>query len=107
MAASRPSTARRFLSTIGWDWLDAVRDRDTGIWQKVYLSATGPVMLKDPLVTTDLPLPKIDSSDVAVQTTVENIGDKPVNGVVQGTIENIRLSAAGGAGAAQHAADYI
>ena len=32
-----------FLSTIGWDWLNAVRDRDTGIWQKVYLSATGPV----------------------------------------------------------------
>ena len=29
-----------FLSTIGWDWLDAVRDRDTGIWQKVFLSAT-------------------------------------------------------------------
>ena len=31
-----------FLSTIGWDWLPAVRDRDAGIWQKVYLSATGP-----------------------------------------------------------------
>src|SRR5271156_6629014 len=23
-----------FLSTIGWDWLPAIRDRDTGIWQK-------------------------------------------------------------------------
>ena len=78
-----------FLSTIGWDWLDTVRDRDTGIWQKVYLSATGPVVLKDPRVTTDLPLPKTDSADVAVQTTVENIGDKPVTGVLQGTIENI------------------
>ena len=39
-----------FLSTIGWDWLNAVRDRDTGIWQKVFLSATGPVVLKNPLV---------------------------------------------------------
>ena len=78
-----------FLSTIGWDWLDAVHDRDTGIWQKVYLSATGPVVLKDPLVTTDLPLPKTDSSDMAVETTVENISDKPVKGVVRGTIENI------------------
>ena len=35
-----------FLSTIGWDWLNAVRDRDTGIWQKVFLSATGPVVSK-------------------------------------------------------------
>jgi hypothetical protein len=78
-----------FLSTIGWDWIPAIRDRDTGIWQKVYLSATGSVVIKDPLVTTDLPLPKIDSSDVAVQTTVENVSDKPVKGMVQGTIENI------------------
>jgi len=78
-----------FLSTIGWDWIPAIRDRDTGIWQKVSISATGPVVMKDPLVTTDLPLPKIDSTDVAIQTTVENVSDKPVKGVLQGTIENI------------------
>ena len=48
-----------FLSTIGWDWLDAVRDRDTGIWQKVFLSATGPVVVED-IITTDLPLPKTE-----------------------------------------------
>jgi hypothetical protein len=80
-----------FLSTIGWDWIPAIRDRDTGIWQKVFLSATGPVMLKDPLVTTDLPLPRTDSTDVAVQATVENLSDQPQKGVVQGTIENIRF----------------
>jgi hypothetical protein len=78
-----------FLSTIGWDWVPAVRDRDTGIWQKVYLSASGPVLLKDPLVTTDLPLPKIDSADVAVETTVENVTDQPISGVVKGSIESI------------------
>jgi hypothetical protein len=78
-----------FLSTIGWDWLDAVRDRDTGIWQKVFLSTTGPVVLKDPLVTTELPLPKTDSADVAVQATVENLTGKPIVGIVRGTIENI------------------
>jgi hypothetical protein len=81
-----------FLSTIGWDWLNAVRDRDTGIWQKVFLSATGPVLLKDPLVTTDLPLPRTDSSDVSVQATVENVSDKPVTGLLQGTIENIAFA---------------
>ncbi len=78
-----------FLSTIGWDWIPAIRDRDTGIWQKVYLSASGPVLVKDPLVTTDLPLPKTDSSDIAVQTTIENLSDQPVKGTVQGTIENL------------------
>ncbi len=78
-----------FLSTIGWDWLPAIRDRDTGIWQKVFLSATGPVLVKDPLVTTDLPLPRLDSTDVAIQTTLENITDKPQKGLLKGAIDNI------------------
>jgi beta-galactosidase/beta-glucuronidase len=78
-----------FLSTIGWDWIPAIRDRDTGIWQKVFLSATGPVLVKNPLVTTDLPLPSTDSSDVAVQATVENVTDKPQKAVIQGAIETI------------------
>ncbi len=78
-----------FLSTIGWDWIPAIRDRDTGIWQKVYLSATGDVEVKDPLVTTDLPLPRTDSADVAVQATVENVTDKPVKGVLKGVIEDV------------------
>ena len=80
-----------FLCTIGWDWLSAIHDRDSGIWQKVYLSASGPVLIKEPLVTTDLPLPKTDSSDVAVQATVENVTDQPVKGVLQGTIEDIKF----------------
>jgi hypothetical protein len=81
-----------FLSTIGWDWLPAIRDRDTGIWQKVYLSASGPVLIKDPLVTTDLPLPRTDSSDVAIHVSVENITDQPQKGVLKGTIENVVFS---------------
>lgn len=78
-----------FLSTIGWDWIPAIRDRDTGIWQKVFLSSTGPVLVNDPLVTTDLPLPKIDSTDIGVQATVDNVSDKTEKGVLEGTIENI------------------
>ncbi len=78
-----------FLSTIGWDWIPGIRDRDTGIWQKVYISATGPVLVKDPLVTSDLPLPRTDSTDIGVQATVENVGDKTEKGVLEGKIENI------------------
>ena len=73
---------RQFLSTLGWDWVPAIRDRDSGIWQKVFLSATGPVIVKEPLVTTDLPLPKTDSTDVGVQATVENVTDQLQKGVL-------------------------
>jgi hypothetical protein len=78
-----------FLSSIGWDWLATVRDRETGIWQGVYLDSTGPVLLKDPLVTTDLPLPKTDSADIGISTTVENVTDTQQTGVVHGRIEGI------------------
>ena len=78
-----------FLSTIGWDWVPAIRDRDTGIWRKVFLSTSGDVLIKDPLVTTDLPLPRTDSSDVTVQATVENVTDAPQKGVLRAQIENI------------------
>ena len=75
-----------FLSTIGWDWLPAIRDRDTGIWQRAFLSASGDVLIKDPLVTTDLPLPRTDSTDIGVQATLENVTDHPQTCVLTGTI---------------------
>ena len=81
-----------FLSTIGWDWLPAIRDRDAGIWQKVFLSATGSVRVKDPLVTTDLPLPSTDSADIAIQTTLENSTDRPQKGVLKGSIDNVTFA---------------
>jgi hypothetical protein len=78
-----------FLSTIGWDWIPAIRDRDTGIWQKAFLSASGPMMIKDPLVTTDLPLPKTDSADVSVRARIENMTDAPQKGVLKGSFGDV------------------
>jgi hypothetical protein len=78
-----------FLCTIGWDWIPGIRDRNTGIWQKVFLTTTGPVLIKSPLVTTDLPLPKLNSADITIQATVANISDKPQKGVLKGTFGNV------------------
>jgi hypothetical protein len=78
-----------FLSTIGWDWLAAVRDRDTGIWQPVTLTTTGPVEIEEPLVTTDLPLPKTDSADVAVKAKLENVSNETQRGVLKGSFEGV------------------
>ena len=75
-----------FLCTIGWDWIPGIRDRDTGIWQKVYLSTTGPVRIQEPLVTSDLPLPKLDSADLKVQTLLRNDSAQSQRGILKGTI---------------------
>ena len=76
-----------FLCTIGWDWIPGVRDRDMGLWQGVTLFATGPVVLRDPQVTSDLPLPRTDSADLSVSATVQNVTDKPQSGVLTGRAE--------------------
>ena len=77
-----------FLCTIGWDWLNAVRDRDTGLWQKVWLSASGPVLVDDPLVITDLPLPRTDTADITVKSTIENTSGKPQKGVLEASFDS-------------------
>jgi len=81
-----------FLCSIGWDWMPAIRDRNTGIWQPVYLNATGPVLVKDPLVTTDLPLPALHTADVKIAATVQNITDQPQQGILKGAFGNISFS---------------
>jgi mannosylglycoprotein endo-beta-mannosidase len=76
-----------FLSTIGWDWLAAVRDRDTGIWLPVTLYSTGEVQVRDPQIVSDLNLEK-RTSDETVATTLVNASDKAVTGTLTGTIVN-------------------
>ena len=75
-----------FLSTIGWDWLPAVRDRDTGIWLPVTMDASGPVVVRDPFITADLS-PTHDTADLHVSTILENRSPKPVTGTLTGIIQ--------------------
>jgi beta-mannosidase len=74
-----------FLSTIGWDWLPAIRDRDTGIWLPVTLSSTGPVLVKDPVVMSRVDL-QGPAADLGVSATLVNASGKAVSGTVTGTI---------------------
>lgn len=43
------------LSSVGWDWIPEVRDRNIGIWQPVYLRTTGQVIIAHPQIITELP----------------------------------------------------
>ena len=71
-----------FVATEGWDWIPAIRDRDTGIWQPVTLTATGVVKIGDPQVVTKLPLPDTSRADVEITVPLENASDKPVTGTI-------------------------
>jgi hypothetical protein len=81
-----------FVATEGWDWVPAVRDRDTGIWQPVTLTATHAVKIGDAQVVTILPLP--DTSRAAVEITVplENISRAPVKGTLKASFGDITVT---------------
>jgi hypothetical protein len=80
-----------FACTIGWDWMPGIRDRDTGIWQKVFLTATGPAVIKNPQVTTDLPSLRTDLAEVTVTATVQNVTDQTQTCVLKGSFGNVKF----------------
>lgn len=71
-----------FVATQGWDWIPAVRDRDTGIWQPVTLRATRQVKIGDAQVITTLPLPDISSAKVEIRVPLKNFSSETVQGEI-------------------------
>ncbi|HYM78480.1 MAG TPA: LamG-like jellyroll fold domain-containing protein [Candidatus Dormibacteraeota bacterium] len=81
-----------FVATEGWDWIPAVRDRDTGIWQPVTLTATGAVKIGDPQVVTTLPLPDTSRADVEITVPLENTSTSPVTGILKASFGDASLT---------------
>ncbi len=73
-----------FHASVGWDWIPTIRGRNTGIWNKVYLSASGPVTVENPFVSTRLPLPDVTRAEVTVEVTLRNHDTGPISGTLRG-----------------------
>jgi hypothetical protein len=74
--------------TAGWDWIQPMRDRNTGIWDKVTIEKTGAVRIKDPQVITKVPgvrLPEGNQApaNILVGATLENATAKSVEGTLR------------------------
>src|SRR5579862_1157544 len=80
-----------FVASEGWDWIPAIRDRNTGLWQGVELAASGMVRIVDPQVVTRLPLPRLDSADVTIQVPLENRSATPLRATIEGRIESVQV----------------
>jgi exo-1,4-beta-D-glucosaminidase len=70
----------------GWDCAPVVRDRNMGIYQQVFVTSTGPVVLEHPYIVTDLPLPDTHRADLSISAELTNTSDRPQTGVLKGTI---------------------
>jgi len=69
------------LCSVGWDWIPAVRDRNMGIWQPVYLRTSGAVTIAHARITTDLPrLPDTSVARLGIGLDLVNHSGNPHQG---------------------------
>ncbi|WEA01317.1 glycoside hydrolase family 2 protein [Mucilaginibacter sp. SJ] len=83
--------------TAGWDWIQPIRDRNTGIWDKVTIERTGAVVIKDPHVVTLVPgvrQPEGTQQPAVVQVSaeVENATGAAVSGTLQYNLDGKLVS---------------
>ena len=76
------------------DWNPMPPDKDMGLWGHVYLTDSGPLALRNALVTSRLELPSLDRAALTVSVEVWNTTDQPVKGTLDGRIDEARFSRA-------------
>ncbi len=78
--------------TAGWDWIQPIRDRNTGIWDKVTIQQTGLVRIQNPHVITLVPgirMPEGSQKPATIKAAaeLENASNKPVKGILKYIID--------------------
>lgn len=82
-----------YISVSGWDWMPAVRDRVSGIWNHVRLRSTGPAVLGDPRVDTLLPnLPGTSVAAVTITVPVAVAGTTAQTITVTAAFDDVQVS---------------
>jgi len=85
-----PPTVRtkQIEATTGWDDHNPYPpDMNMGIWQDVYLTATGPVRMRHPYVRPQLDLPGLEAAHLTVTVEAANVSKKQVTAEISGVIE--------------------
>lgn len=78
------SVAHQYVA--GWDWIQPIPDRNTGIWDKVTITTTGAVRIRNPHVVTEVPGIRYPDNArqapayVHISTELENVSAAAVQG---------------------------
>lgn len=81
-----------FLATEGWDWIPAIRDRDSGIWQPVTLHVTHSLKIGDAQVVTSFRNHNTSQTAVEISVPVTNLSTGPVHSTITASIEQVTVS---------------
>ncbi len=66
-----------------------VPDRNAGVWKRVFLCVAGKVLIRNPYVVTDLPLPASSPASLTVYCDLRNAVSSPVSGILHGEISRV------------------
>jgi hypothetical protein len=81
-----------FAASEGWDWIPSIRDRDTGIWQDVTLTASGPVEIGDLEVVTTLPKSDNSEADLEIEAPLTNATRAPIEGDLIAAFDDVKIT---------------
>jgi exo-1,4-beta-D-glucosaminidase len=70
------------------DWNPLPPDKGMGLWRDVSISATGPVAIRYPVVTTHL----AGGAQLSIRAELKNASALPIEGVLKGKIERMEFS---------------
>ena len=80
------------LQTTWVDWNPSPPDKDMGLWQDVYLSASGNVTVRDAQVVSVVDTATLKSAQLTVYATLHNLSSRTSTGTVRGSIGAITFS---------------
>jgi hypothetical protein len=81
-----------FSAAEGWDWIPGIRDRNTGIWQDVTLTASGSVDVGDLNVVTTLPKSDRSEADVEIEAPLNNTSGSTVEGDLTASFDDVKVT---------------
>jgi hypothetical protein len=74
--------------TMGWDWQPAIRDRDMGITEDVFLTATTDVEFENLYVSSNLNLPDTTTAELTLSADLVNLSSTGQQGIVKVVVSN-------------------
>ena len=80
------------LQTTWVDWNPSPPDKDMGLWQPVFLAASGDVVVRYPEVVSRVDTATLENADLTVAATVRNLAAHPVTGTLRGRIGGVAFS---------------
>jgi len=80
------------LQTTWVDWNPSPPDKNMGLWQPAYLTASGDVVVRDPAVGSRVDAATLRSAALTVATDLRNLASHAVTGTLRGRIGAVAFS---------------